>query len=71
MSVEALFEQYSEMSSSDQERFLLMVGNDDELSEEWRAEIDRRWEAYKSGKVEPIDGMEMERRLASKYGLQL
>lgn len=43
----------------------------DELSPEWQEEVKKRWQEFEEGKVIPIDGLEMEKRLAEKYGVEL
>ena len=48
-----------------------MVMENDKLSLEWKAEIDRRWKNYKVGRTVAFDGEEVERRLANKYNLRL
>ncbi len=69
MSVETLYSEYSKLSEIDRILFLDMVEPENKLSDEWKAEIDKRWEAFEKGEVKAIDGMEMERRLAEKYDL--
>jgi putative addiction module component (TIGR02574 family) len=43
----------------------------DDLSDEWKAELDKRIAAYESGEVTAIDGEEMEKQLIAKYGIKL
>ena len=64
------------MTLSDQDRAIVaeqlmesVPPHDEELSEEMKATLDRRWEEIVSGKVQCIPHDEVMSRLRSKYGV--
>lgn len=74
MSVETVLQAYQQLSKGEQVLFQRMIQNQDssahteDLSPEWKAEINRRWEAYKNGEMEVVDGRDVQKRIAEKYG---
>ncbi|MEN0003477.1 MAG: addiction module protein [Bacteroidota bacterium] len=74
MSVETLVKEYQQLSEADRIRFLELIHPHDEssndVSDAWKAELDKRIAAYESGAVAAIDGKEMEKQLAAKYGVK-
>ncbi|MEM6628852.1 MAG: addiction module protein [Bacteroidota bacterium] len=72
MTVETLIEEYHKLSEIDKERFITLLSlEEDELSPEWKAEIDRRWANFKAGKTIAQNSDDVDQRLARKYGLRL
>ena len=75
MSVEALVKEYQKLSEAERLRFLELIHpydeSKDDLSEEWKAELDRRLAAYESGQVKPIDGKKKKKKLIAEYGIEL
>ena len=75
MSVEMLIKEYQQLSEADRMRFLELIHPNDEskddLTREWKSEINKRMEAYEEGQTEAIDGKEMEQQLIKKHGIKL
>ena len=71
MTVETLIREYQKLSETDKERFITLLSQEeDELSSEWKAEIERRWANFKAGKTVAHDSDTVDQRLAKKYGLR-
>ena len=71
MNVETLVKEFYQLSQTDKERFFVMLGDLEDISPEWKAEIKDRWQAYKNGEVTLLDGHRVEQMLAHKHGVSL
>jgi hypothetical protein len=74
MSVETLFKDFTSLSEIEQRNFLDVVlsylyGDREESA--WKAELDRRMQAYENGTVAALNGQQVEKDLAEKYGVPL
>ena len=72
MSIESLIQAYQKLSDSDRAYFLSQVlVEEDTMSPEWQEEIKRRWKSHQEKPDLEIDGHEIERKIAERYGFQL
>lgn len=74
MSVETLVKEYISLTEAEQAEFLALIGieiEDDQLSPEWKAEIDRRWQEVLDGTVTLVSGEELSKRLTEKFGVEI
>lgn len=74
MSVETLFKEFTNLSETEQKSFLedaLSYLYSEREEDEWKAELDRRVQAYENGNVVALSGKQLETALAEKYGIQL
>jgi hypothetical protein len=72
MSIEALVKEYSSLSDAEQAEFLALIGvetDEDDLSPEWEAEIDRRWQEVLDGTATLVSGEELSKKLTEKFGV--
>lgn len=74
MSVEALFREFTSLPETEQKSFLgdvLSYLYGDKEEEAWKAELDRRVQAYENGTVTALSGQQFENELVEKYGVPL
>ncbi|MEM6768305.1 MAG: hypothetical protein AAF655_25430 [Bacteroidota bacterium] len=72
MSIETLIQAYHNLSDSDRAYFLSQVlVEEDMLTPAWQEEISRRWNNLQKGHGSEINGHEVERKIAGKYGFKL
>lgn len=75
MSVETLKEEYLKLSDNEQSEFrnfilsILEEGDDFELTEEQKAQLDQRWNDIEMGKVVTLSAEEVDAEIMSRYGL--
>ncbi|MEN0004648.1 MAG: addiction module protein [Bacteroidota bacterium] len=50
---------------------ILQRAEEDELSEEWKTEVERRWQGITSKTDELISGKELSQQLTERFGIQI
>lgn len=76
MSVETLKAEYLKLSDDEQSEFrnfilsILEEGDDFELTEEQKVQLDQRWNDIEMGKVVTLSAEEVDAEIMSRYGLK-